>query len=265
MRFPDPANAGLLWPPARVSQSAAPYSGVDYDVVLLVGQSNMVGLGVPVDLGGLDAPDARIWQLEGHTNAVIQAQDPLAHEPVPTGLEGVGLGMTFAKALLATLPAGRDVLLVPAAWGATSFSAGTWAPGGDQRERCKVRANIAMGRGRAQNRLRAILWHQGESDQYAGMSQATYESSIDGLIADLRASISGAANAPFVVGDLLPAFSAPGIKAALQDTPNRVANCAWVDATGSTATDLNDGVHFDDTSLRTMGTRYFTAWQGLDS
>jgi len=178
------------------------------DVYLLIGQSNMVGSSEygakDAGAGGSDALNDRVWQLNvvpnnprlfstpemqvNETNNAfeprfVKAEDPL-HEPLypSIGKKGgthIGLGLSFAKALLADTT--QRIYLVPAAWGATGFCTGSqgergWnasSPGDDYlrgtwlTERALTRLNMTL---RDTNGiLRGVLWHQGgaDSDNYA--------------------------------------------------------------------------------------------------
>ena len=102
-----------------------------YLVVPILGQSNAFGMGLGIDLHGLDAPHPRAVPM-GDVRAVERhrllqlAADPLLHE-LPG--RGVGFGVTFAKHLADET--GRNVLLIPGARGDTSFTPKngyTWDP-----------------------------------------------------------------------------------------------------------------------------------------
>lgn len=185
---------------------------IGFDVILCVGQSNMVGVGDPLDVVNFDPSDSRVWQYAGsgsYQGQVIVAVDPLWHEA-----QGVGVGhaMAFARKYVRTVPANRRVLLVPSAHSNTGFNnindpSGCWLHdhGGTAKDLTKyavAQANAALALDPG-NRLVAILWHQGEAD--AGILTTTqYQADLDGLIAYLRANITGAANVPFVLGQMLP-------------------------------------------------------------
>jgi hypothetical protein len=236
-----------------------------FDVILLAGQSNMVGWNHDRD-PVLDAPDPRIFQLGlvgTHKNQVIAASDPLEH---PDGNRGVGPAMQFAKAYLNSLPAGRRVLLVPSAFGGTGFSANHWNPGNDLFEQAVARANVAMAKS-PNNRFAGILWHQGESDVSAwGAAPDTYKAALDKAIYTFRARISGAASAPMVLGKFTdgwgssnaqsPRAAKAAIMAAIDDTPNRVPFTAVAQSAGL-AYVPNDVIHFSAAGEREQGLRYF--------
>ena len=227
-----------------------------YDVILLAGQSNMVGRYGPVD-ATLDATDDRIMQYGYDAQAVTLASNPLDQRDETANT--VGMGMSIAKAYIADgkLASGRKVLLVPVAMGNTAFSTGFWRAGGGGDSQAIARANAAMALSGGTNQFVMTDWHQGEGDRTS--SQATYSADLDALIARWRSSITGATNAPFLVGALLAggAQTTAAISAALADLPNRVAFTALVDSAGLTSG--GDNLHFDAASQRTFGGRYYSA------
>ena len=229
---------------------ATEFSG--YDVILLVGQSNMQGVSTPIDVV-LDATDPRIMQYGSTSQAVTIAADPLDNLAVTA--DSIGLGLSLAKSYLSTIPASRRVMLVPAAKGGTGFGTGFWRSGGIGYTNAVSTTNAAIGYGGLENTIIAMAWHQGESD--AAMTELQYSTDLDLLINGVRSEIVGASSVtPFIVGEV-PTWSTlygAGVAAALADTPSRVANTAWV-AT-SDLTDKGDSVHFDTASLRTLGGRY---------
>lgn len=221
-----------------------------------MGQSNMQGQYGPIN-STLDATNARIIQwgrTAPNNNLTILAADPLEHVSITPNT--IGMGLTFAKAYLATLPSNRGVLLVPCAKGGTGFSTNDWNPGDSLYEDALARINAAVASGH-NNVLKGILWHQGESD--SASSQGAYAAALDVMIADLRNRATGAVVAPFICGGTLVGGSqtAAGVTAALLDTPNRNQYTAYVAPTGLTSG--GDNLHFSAASLRTLGGWYYTA------
>ncbi|MEJ7138478.1 sialate O-acetylesterase [Amphibiibacter pelophylacis] len=122
-----------------------------YYVLVLAGQSNMVGYGEELaDPDGLDAPDARIVQVgraAGRDHTVVPAtfnldhvqdmagsslKNGVSHTLVRNGQRDwaryggtVGAGLSLAKKLLPYIPADAGILLVPAARGSAAFTTGS--------------------------------------------------------------------------------------------------------------------------------------------
>ncbi len=192
-----------------------------YDVVVIAGQSNAQGAAIT---DGSDVQHRRIKQypasvpLESGEPGIRPATDTRYHRWVQTAPEGyrkstVGPGMPFARRYEQSMPAGRRLLLVPAAYSGTGFTKtnhGTeqsthWRPGDttgvnlyDSAIRQTLAALEAAGPGA---RLVGILWVQGESDE--AMAAATYQGYLLNLIDGLRIRLS-APELPFVIGGMVP-------------------------------------------------------------
>lgn len=243
---PDSVDIGVL-------ADSAPQS---FDVILLIGQSNMVGRYGPIDYV-LDAQNSRVFQYGSTRQTLEPAYNPLDH--LDETSDTVGLGLSLAKHYADNyLESGRGVLLVPAADGGTGFSSGFWREGGTGYNNAIARANEAIALGE-NSRIVMMAWHQGETDRTKTESQ--YASDLDALISGLRSSISGASDCPFIVGEVSPSSTqyGAGVAAALANTPTRVTNTAYVQTS-----DLalgGDNLHFTAASSRTIGERYSVAYQ----
>lgn len=239
---------------------APPTTG--YDVFLLAGQSNMVGRGQPAD-AELDAVHPAIfqWGRGGQREGqIVPATARLDHNDDAL-LDRVGLGLSFAKAYYAATSTPRPILLVPTARGGSSFSANQWNPGDPLFEDAVARTNAAMATDPG-NRLRGVLWHQGENDVDA-YDTATHAAALDAQIGALRTRITGAATTPFVLGQFCPDWQASpagraAITAAIDATPSRVPFAAVAPAAGLHG-NVGDLIHFDAPSLRMYGARYAEA------
>jgi hypothetical protein len=240
----------------------------DYDVVLLAGQSNMVGRGLITsnmiyhDASRQFAQSGQIAEPTDRDTAILDLDHPDEGRNDENGSHGLAMSFGWDYLFAQTIPTKR-VLFVPCAVGGSSFSRDNWNKGDPEYEFAVSQANSAIAE--SGGTLRAILWHQGETDVTDG-NTASYESQLDQMISDLRSDITGASSVPFVLGGLLPAFVTSNgsdgstIQAIIADTPNRVANCAYAANTSLTG---GDGVHFDSDSLITLGIRYYTALASL--
>jgi hypothetical protein len=165
-----------------------------YDLFLLIGQSNMAGRGVVAEADR--SVDPQVMTLD-RDDVWVPAVDPI-HFDKP--IAGVGPGRSFALAVAEAQP-GITVGLLPSAVGGSPIS--SWEPGAldaatntHPYDDALRRARKAMETGT----LRAILWHQGESDSNA-KSAPVYKEKLITLVARLRREL-GAPEVPFLIGQL---------------------------------------------------------------
>jgi hypothetical protein len=245
---------------ASAAQDAATLPAKEkFHLYLLVGQSNMAGRGQvePSD----QTPNPRVLMLNKE-GAWVPAVDPM-HSDKPTA--GVGLGRTFGL-LAAEADPTITVGLIPCAHGGSPID--SWQPGvfyaptkGHPWDDAMRRAKEAMEKGT----LKAILWHQGESDASEKLASA-YQAKLDDLVARFRKEL-GADGVPFILGQIGKFADVPWseyqttIDAAHRGLPERVKNTAYVSAEG--LKHKGDRVHFDAASYRELGRRYFAAYQKL--
>ncbi|CAM9464808.1 unnamed protein product, partial [Hapterophycus canaliculatus] len=249
----------------RVSTDCAAKRGVSgSDVVLLMGQSNMSGWGQGYD-ANIDGPNNPRIQQWSRENTIITASERLEHADMGKVSQTlVGMGTSFARSLLETLPDQRNVLLVPTAYGGSKLVDGPWSPGGHLFEDAVTRMTAALANDEtAGNCVAAVLWHQGESDAGAYVDLETYRSTWRDMINMLRARIPAAANAPVVLGEFTPAViniayeRYSPILGAIREIPDYIQFTAVASSEGLSTNSDDDLIHFDAASQREFGQRYF--------
>ena len=221
-------------------------------VLVLAGQSNMVGQGRRADL------------------AVSRRELPPKVELVVSGRPAENaLGETFGPELalaheLAAAHPGRRFRLLKFAIGTTSIRA--WAPNWSA-EAAAVVGNESVGAlyPRMLEFLRthlgpdlppphAILWFQGERDARFGIAAADYGPRLDDFIGHLRRDLA-APESWFILGMVNPPYpDAPVVAAAQRDTPRRVARTKVVSSEGLTK--RNDNLHYDTAGQWELGLRF---------
>ena len=229
------------------------------ELFLLAGQSNMAGR------GRVEAQDKvvhnRVLMLDRQL-AWVPAIDPV-HFDKPVA--GVGPGRSFGMAM-ADADSTAIIGLVPTAVGGSPIT--SWEPGAlDSATRTHpyddalVRARVAMRRGT----LKAILWHQGESDSREPAS-SLYEGRLRALIVRFRSDLN-VPDLPFLIGGLGRFEKGPWSKAkehvdaAQRSIAAQMHNVAFVSSEG--LTDRGDTTHFDAASARELGRRYARAYVAL--
>ena len=256
MRFSRLAAMLLVTLAACTRAGTAPAPTTSYDVVLLVGQSNMAGRGVVAPEDRVPVP--HVWMLD-KTGAWVPAVEPM-HFDKP--IAGVGPGRSFGIELARRTH--HDVGLVPAAVGGSSIT--SWVPAGyDSATRTHPyddalrRARVAMERGK----LVAILWHQGESDAHVGLATA-YSQRLHELIDRFRSEL-GAPEVPVLIGQLgqfhpWTTYDST-VDAAHREVARTVPRVAFVSSNG--LRHKGDSLHFDAASARELGRRYAAAYDSL--
>jgi hypothetical protein len=245
-------------------------SDTGYDVILLAGQSNMSGRGIP-STPYLDPAHPRVFQLKGknpNKGTVIPAADPLDMVDAPTG---IGPGFQFARQYIKAgyLSYSRKILLVPVAEGGvplTRTATPTWKPSvtGSDYSNMIAQANAALAL--PGSRLVAVLWVQGETDGDLSATGAAYQADFDSLITGVRALTgTGVTTAPFIIGGMVSEYLGTGTRAAINavhaDTPNRKAQTAFV--AGPTGAELGDGNHYNRQGQIALAASMFTAFSQL--
>ncbi len=230
-------------------------------LVVLAGQSNMSGRGVPKPEDKVAHPRVLMLDRKGDW---VPCVDPIHYD---AGTVGVGPGKTFAEAL-AESDSSVVVGVVPCAVGATPISAlepgksfrkgkDEWHPYDD----CVARVRRAQRDGT----LAAILWHQGESD-CTREEGYLYQARFPALVARLRADL-GAEEVPLVVGGLAQK-NATGWFGKILSNVQRYT-CEYLYGPGAFVASLPeyklnpDGVHFSRDAQVDFGKRYFAAWKGV--
>lgn len=218
----------------------------DLLIFVLAGQSNMAGRGKPVEPQD-QTPHPRVLVL-GQDKSWKPAVDPLHWDKPP--VVGVGLGLSFAKAVADALP-DKTIGLVPTAFGGSSIS--QW--GKDAKH--YVNAIELAGAALKDGTLAGILWHQGESDTKPEAAEQ-YQAKLDELIERFRTDLK-TDDAPFIAGTLAEkSAGSEQINAIFRSLPDRLAKAGVVEAKGLQLS--SDNVHFNAASYREFGKRYAAEW-----
>jgi hypothetical protein len=245
----------LLFSSSRAEEVKLP-AKENFHLFILAGQSNMAGRGKVDDEGRKAHP--RIFALN-RQNAWQPAVDPL-HWDKPAA--GAGLGKPFAE-IVAEKNRGVTIGLIPTACGGSPIR--TWEPGGFWKQTKSHPWDDAIARAKRamqDGTLKAILWHQGESDATAE-DAVIYEEKLESLIARFRAELNVPA-LPFIIGQLGRFPRKPWdahrerVHAAHQAIAKRVKNVRFVSAEGLGS--IGDDLHFDTAALRAFAKGYAEAY-----
>ena len=220
-RVGGPVSASLIGRDRRIT--VPPVADVPPVIIaLLAGQSNMEGRNPIGDSAAPNDPNPElyhdqtgIFQFGGDTGGSYYRQlsadiTPLEH---PGQSRRIGPDLPILYQIKADNPA-AVVIGVPLAVGSTAIVGGGWesnataGAGGSLFERMVTHGNLARDAALTAYPGAAVsfrfYWVQGEQDASNNVSTAVYQAALADVIARSRSRISGAANAPWVLGSQVP-------------------------------------------------------------
>lgn len=164
----------------------------ELDLFLFIGQSNMAGRGYITDNYKDNIKNTYLLTPNGYMEPARNPLNKYSTIRKRLDLQGVGPAYSFAKAI--TDKTGRPLGLVVNARGGSSIN--SWMKGAKDNyyDEALSRIRQAMKFGT----LKAIIWHQGESDSN---DPTTYMLKLQELIANLRKDLNDT-KLPFIVGEL---------------------------------------------------------------
>lgn len=238
----------------------------DYDVYLVIGQSNMAGRGEMTEadkdiISGVYILDDR--------DSIVPASAPLniySSVRKKKEIQGVNPAMSFCKEVAEKTS--RKILLVVNARGGTSIERWMKDYKGTVRYSAKVdgpekdgmlipslyeeavrRTKIAMQYGQ----LKGILWHQGESNSEKDASKQ-YLSQLSAFVSDLRNDLD-APDVPFVAGEIYEGYkNAVYFNKQIRKISRKIDNAYCVSSKGCTS--KSDQLHFSRDGQILLGERY---------
>lgn len=238
-----------------------------FHLFLLMGQSNMAGYGelLPEDNKEIEGT----YMLREGVNRMEKYGWLPAKQPIHSRLESdrFCLGGPFAKAHRELYPR-ITVGLIPMGWGGAAIT--DMNKGTPFYQEVIDKALWA----KKQGRLKAVLWHQGESDTVSEEAADLYEARLVRLIEDIRTDL-GEPDLKVIVGNLAEFYgtgvdhSAPQrvkqiekVKETLRSVPKKVSHVGFVESTGLRSIDQHQ-VHFDRESYIIFGKRYLDVYWNM--
>lgn len=220
---------------------------VEYDLYLLIGQSNMEG---EAPLNDCDTVDG-VWLLDSK-GEIVPASNPINRYSTIRyqGTSKYGLGGAFGKAVV--MSTARKVLLVSNARGGSAIA--EWQKGSaynfyDEAVRRTCQAMNIEGVA-----LRGILWHQGEADSDHPYLEEYYFSKLTDLVNDLRGDF-GMPELPFIAGEIADAYpTSAEFNSVIDKIADYIPFSSAVDSEGCTV--QSDNTHFTRDGYDLLGRRY---------
>ena len=223
---------------------------------LKIGQSNSIGRSGDTDIT-LDTLDSRILEIEHATGFAKQLQIPTEDQATATPPTATTPPfLSFAKTRLENNANLNSIMFVNRGVGGTGFSDDRWNAGDDLYTLAVNEINQAK-TDYPTYTFKGILWHQGETDALAGMSQGDYETALGNMVTAMRASVG---NVPFILGTMSQEWidadttTRQPIDNAHRNHASYIPNSYLVDLSDLPASP--DVLHFSNESYRVMGQRY---------
>jgi hypothetical protein len=241
-----------------------------FDVIILAGQSNAEGCG----LGPVEdpyVPDGRVFHLYPNGTIAQAADDTFyndlrSHFALPFAREYIRAGM---------LAEDRKLLILRCAVGGTGFWNNCWGLADHLYLQMLEMTRTALALN-PENRLVALLWHQGEADALSAASFESYYKNLSDLLTSVRETFS-APDLPFVAGDFVQGWKAGFTELCAPVIEATRAVCRDCGPGGFAETDgllsnfeeldyhpmgwwENDTIHFSRRAVYELGKRYFAAF-----
>jgi len=260
------------------------------DIIVVAGQSNAEGYGIgPTAEPYMPVPDILIMRdtdNQGYvvdektrgTFAITMPRDYLigiAEERCSTSGKIGNLGLYFARKYKEEyLSRDRRVLVIQTAVGATGFAKGNWSQDGVLYLRMLEMVGLALGMN-PDNRLAAVLWHQGEHDAIFKPELTDTEreelhfKNLSSLLSGFRSRFG---IAPFIMGGFTDEWSSKFprskvIMSAMQTLASEYTKVGIASSSGLPTNNQSlgngDEYHFARDSLRLFGERYFDVYKLL--
>ncbi len=238
-----------------------------FDIIIQAGQSNSEGYGFgPTDAPY--APDNRVWYM--NENDTIS----LAVEKVAGNGIQANFALPFAREYVGAgrLAEGRKLLILRAAVGGTGFLDNRWKLTDDLYLHMMemIRTALALN---PENRLVALLWHQGETDAGCHATYDQHYNHLKTLVESVRTTFD-APDLPFIAGDFVhdwrdanveictPVLDA--VRAVCKDcTPAAFVETDGLKSNAQAVIDHplgwgnGDTIHFSRRSIYELGQRYY--------
>lgn len=224
--------------------------------ILMLGQSNMAGRGDLGQVKPIRNPLCYMLRM-GRWQPMCEPVNPDRGIFEGRYRSGVSLAASFADSYARHFQS--PVGLIPCADGGTEIS--QWMPGELLYDHAVMQTKLAQ----RTSRLKAILWHQGESDCLSDEKVEAYRERCLTILAQLRKDLD-AEDVPVVLGELpwqlTEKVNTQGrerkLNGILRQLAQEIPHCAIASSQGLTM--KPDGLHFDSEACREFGRRYFEAY-----
>ncbi|MBQ9485894.1 MAG: hypothetical protein IJU83_03550 [Clostridia bacterium] len=269
-----------------------------FDVVVLAGQSNASGSGFGAPEDAFNG-NPHVFSLindysadvkttaYGNEYLDIKHTDDYNIKPSAEFIESdrkeLGSKGTFAfffaeEYVKNRLEKGRDLLIVETAIGGTGFAKNHWKVGDPLYERMLKMTDMALSLN-PENRLVCVLWHQGEHDSWENPQfndKERYDFYYENLSATLKGFRVKFGVVPFIAAGFTKEWydeytrQCEAVYTATEKVFEENPCCRFIRDTldldcNKDAVGIEDTVHFCKKSLKTLGARYYRAFEELSA
>ena len=247
-----------------------------FDIIIQAGQSNSEGYGLgPVEKEYI--PTDKVWQLDAPKRVtslptcmdIVYLDEPLVLK-VAEETEGengkVGnFGLTFSEEYIKAgmLEEDRAILIVRAGVGGTGFFRKEWGLDSLLYNKLIELVDYALSLNE-ENRVVALLWHQGECDSAEKNSPEKFGEALKAQMLDTRARYG---EIPIIAGDFVNEWKSKNLElcnpivAKIKETIAELGNGGFVETadlpSNNQKTGNGDDIHFCRESQYVLGRRYF--------
>lgn len=250
------------------------FSKESFDIIIQAGQSNAEGYA----FGDVDNPyeqNNRVYYLNGDFS-ISEAAERVAGNGIQSNFS-----LSFAREYMKAgyLKEGRCLLIIRAAVGGTGFIDGHWKTEDELYIRMINMTKTALELN-PENRLIALLWHQGESDadfEVPIQSELHYKH-FSTLVNSVKETFN-VPDLPFVAGDFVQQWKNSYIEKCIPVVDAMRAVCRDIVGGGFVETDgltsnyqdskfhplgwTGDTVHFSRRAIYELGVRYFKCFEEI--
>ena len=236
-----------------------------FDIFIQAGQSNSEGYGFG-EVENPYKPREEVYYLTREF-MIERAREQLTENKAQSNL-----GLPFVREYIENgmLKEGRKILILRAAVGGSGFVDKHWGMNDDLYLRMMDMIKTALELN-PENRLVALLWHQGETDAQKGVSYETHYNNLKNLVSSVR-EVFSVKELPFIAGDFVHHWKNDNLDLAnpIVDAIRAVCkDCqpsAFVESDGllSNLQELGynplgwtDTIHFSRKAVYELGLRYF--------
>lgn len=265
------------------------FADFKFDIVVIAGQSNAEGNGLPSLKDGYH--NENVYELSdnsltlfGYGDAIYSRQTRFDINYATYRKSSYRYYLDFSEPFVdeyissGYLDGSRKILIIKAAVGGTGFSLRQWGVNNPLHNRLKDMISFALSLNK-ENRLVAFLWHQGEHDAFELKDldpisrEKFYYSNLKSSIEDIRTSFN-TPTLPFIAGEMVDSWANKNLEAtrsiekATKEVCNDIGFAYMVSSEGLKSNveedeSVQDDIHFSMISLVELGKRYFLAFNKI--